>query len=212
MSPDRLQRSPVGIASVGTAFALWAPIGSERFPIHPPGPTGPTIGNSTMIQRILLALLIALGIGVGAQAAQAAPQGPANYGHATASNTKFGVAHHGYSKSAPRVRVGGSIGAHIGGKSGGVHIGIGFGNHSGKHGYGKARVWIPGRYVTECQRVWVPGRTEQVWCPPVYETHYDSCGHPYQVLVKPGHYNTVHHPGYWENRNVQVWQPGRWSC
>lgn len=165
-----------------------------------------------MIQRILLALLIALGIGVGANSAQAAPLGPGSYGPSQPAGTKFGTQSFGHQRSAPRVRIGGSIGARIGGKTGGVHIGIGIGTPSGKHGYGKGRVWIPGRYVTECQRVWVPARTEQVWCPPVYETHYDYCGNPYQVLIKQGHYNTVHHPGYWENRNVQVWQPGHWSC
>lgn len=171
-----------------------------------------------MIQRILLALLIALGIGMGAQPAQAAPAGPGSYGQnqlsnaSLLSNSKFGATSYGHQRSAPRVRLGGSINARIGGKSGGVHIGIGFGNRSGKHGYGQGRVWIPGRYVTKCQRVWVPGRSEQVWCPPVYQTHYDACGNPYQVLVQQGYHKTVHHPGYWENRNVQVWQPGYWSC
>ena len=158
-----------------------------------------------MIQRILLALVIALGIGASAPSAQAALLSPGSYGHNAPANIKFGAQSYGHPFSGLRVRIGGKFG----GVHGSVHRGLG--KHPGKLGYKQASLWIPGRYVTECQRVWVPGHTDRVWCPAIYKTHYDPCGTPYQVLVKQGHYKTVQHPGYWENRSVQVWQPGYWS-
>lgn len=174
-------------------------------------------GEHPMIQRILIAVLIALGIGAGATNAAAAP-GPLGYGNSKAYSsqpTKLYKGKSSYRRSGARIRIGGHIGVgkhnHIGKQSGskiGIGIGIGIGN--GPH-YKPAKVWIPGRYVTECQRVWVPGHSEQVWCPPVYNTHYDVCGNPYQVLVKAGYYQTIHHPGFWDTQNLQVWKAGHWS-
>lgn len=73
------------------------------------------------------------------------------------------------------------------------------------------RVWVPGCWVTETQRNWIPARTEQVFVEAVYETRYDSCGNPYQVLVCAAHYQTVTHPGYWDECQVRVWRPGHWQ-
>jgi hypothetical protein len=95
---------------------------------------------------------------------------------------------------------------------GGIGVHIGFGGH--KHGGYEPRCaprWVPGAWVTEVQPVWVPPSTERVWVPAVYETRYDSCGRPVQVLVKPGGYETVCRPGYYEDRRVRVWRPGYWA-
>ena len=74
--------------------------------------------------------------------------------------------------------------------------------------YGKR--WIPGHWTVESQRVWQPGATKQVWVPPVYATHYDECGLPFQVLVQAGHYKTVTEPGCWTTKRVRIWKPGCW--
>ena len=52
--------------------------------------------------------------------------------------------------------------------------------------------------------------SRQVWVDPVYETRYDNCGNPIQVLVTPGHYRTVQTPGHWETRPRTIRHPGRW--
>jgi hypothetical protein len=73
-----------------------------------------------------------------------------------------------------------------------------------------APVWIPGQWVNEQQQVWVPGACVQVWREPIYQTHYNYCGQPYQVLVRPGYYETVQQPGYYQYQTTQVWRPGYW--
>jgi len=73
------------------------------------------------------------------------------------------------------------------------------------------QVWVPGHYETVQRRVWVPGARRQVWVPPVYETRYDWLGHPYQVLVAPGHHVTVQDPGHWVYRDERVWREPRWE-
>jgi hypothetical protein len=40
---------------------------------------------------------------------------------------------------------------------------------------------------------------------------YDSCGRPYQVLVHPGEWTVVCHPGHFETRCERVWVPGGYS-
>lgn len=97
-----------------------------------------------------------------------------------------------------------------------VHSGAGY-NH--KHHYGGIpvhqpvphKVWMPGHHTSVRQRVWVPGFTEQVWSGPVYATHCDPFGTAYKVLVEPGHYDAIQHPGHWELKPVQVWKPGHWK-
>lgn len=79
------------------------------------------------------------------------------------------------------------------------------------HGYVSSRVWIPGRYENIHQRVWVPGCSERVWVEPVFELRRDHCGNRFRVLVRAGHWTTVHHPGHYETRTVRVWQPGHWA-
>ncbi len=66
-----------------------------------------------------------------------------------------------------------------------------------------------GHYETRNQRVWVPGFSRQVWVPPSYAWHYDSCGNRHQVLVHAGHYRTERTPGRYETRREQVWVPAR---
>jgi hypothetical protein len=69
---------------------------------------------------------------------------------------------------------------------------------------------VPGRVEVVCERVWVPGCTRQEWVAPCYETRYDRCGNPIQVLHTPGYYRTVQDPGHYENRERQVQRPGSW--
>ena len=69
--------------------------------------------------------------------------------------------------------------------------------------------WIPGQCRVVRERVWVPGCSRQEWVAPCYETRYDPCGNPVQVLVRPGHYITVTDPGRWEVRERTVQDPGR---
>jgi hypothetical protein len=78
--------------------------------------------------------------------------------------------------------------------------------------YVPSRVWIPGRYEYELQRVWVPGRSERIWVEPVFQLRYDGCGNLLRVLLSPGHWSTVHHPGHYETRRVRVWVPGHWQA
>jgi hypothetical protein len=72
------------------------------------------------------------------------------------------------------------------------------------------RQWVAGRVEIVHDRVWVPGCSRQIWVDPVYRTDYDACGHPVQVLVAPGHYDTVTAPGRFEVRERRVQRPGRW--
>jgi hypothetical protein len=70
-------------------------------------------------------------------------------------------------------------------------------------------VWVPGSYATEYRRVWIPGRTERVWVEPVYGVRVGACGT--RVLIRAGHWKTVHHPGHYETRAVRVHRPGHWA-
>jgi hypothetical protein len=47
--------------------------------------------------------------------------------------------------------------------------------------------------------------------PAVYDTRCDWLGRPYQVLVVPGHYESVQDPGHWELREERVWRPPHWE-
>ena len=78
--------------------------------------------------------------------------------------------------------------------------------------YVSSRIWVPGCYQTVHERVWVPGRTERVWVEPVFEWRLGPCGSRLRVLVCAGRWQTVHHPGHYETRAVQVWRPGYWTA
>lgn len=75
-----------------------------------------------------------------------------------------------------------------------------------------AAVWVPAHQTEVTRRVWVPGRTRREWVPPLYQTRFDSCGRPYTVCVRAGHWRTVCEPGHYENRVERVWVPGRWEA
>lgn len=73
------------------------------------------------------------------------------------------------------------------------------------------RVWIPGRYEIREERVWVEGSCERVWVPAQYESRKDYRGCAYRVVVRPGHWETIRHPGHFETREVRVWVDGHWQ-
>ncbi len=104
-------------------------------------------------------------------------------------------------------------------------LSIGFSKH-GRHGSVGVQIGFPGRgyddcaprppqygghWETVCERVWINGTCEQVYVQPIYETRWDACGRPYQVCVRAGYWNTVQHPGHWEERSRQVWRQAGWS-
>lgn len=81
------------------------------------------------------------------------------------------------------------------------------------HGYSAARVWIPTRYETVCERVWIPACSERIWIEPVYElrpSYGYRAGACVRVLVQSGHWKTVRHPGHFELRERRVYRPGHW--
>jgi len=82
--------------------------------------------------------------------------------------------------------------------------------YHGQPSYSSSRVWIPGRFETVHQRVWVPGWTERVWIDPAFEWRFGPCGSRIRVQVCAGRWKSVHHPGHYEIRAVQVWQAGHW--
>ena len=71
-------------------------------------------------------------------------------------------------------------------------------------------VWVPGQEQTVTRRVWVPGCSRREWVPPVTVTRFDSCGRPYIVCVRTGHWRTVREPGRYETRVEIEWVPGHW--
>ncbi len=95
-----------------------------------------------------------------------------------------------------------------------VHIG-GYGDRYG-HGIrvrprpAPRRIWVPGHYELVMKQVWVPGWTEKIWVEPVYEWRDDYRRGPYRVLIRPGHWRDVYHPGHYEMQRVRVWRPGYW--
>jgi hypothetical protein len=73
-----------------------------------------------------------------------------------------------------------------------------------------AREWVPGQYVTRCERVWIPGCTRQEWVPARHDWRTDFFGRPVWVLVQPGYWTVVTDPGRYELREVREWVPGHW--
>ena len=55
------------------------------------------------------------------------------------------------------------------------------------HRGGDCRPYRPQRRARGCWKV----IRERVWCPPVYEWRYDSCGRSYRVCVRQGYYHYV---------------------
>lgn len=68
-----------------------------------------------------------------------------------------------------------------------------------------------GHWETIVERVWVPGACERVWVAPHYETRWDPCGRPIQVCVRAGYWDTVQHPGHYEDRSTRVWREAGWK-
>jgi len=100
-------------------------------------------------------------------------------------------------------------------------LSIGFSKH-GKHSSVGVQIGFPacsprpappqyrGHWETVVERVWVPGSCERVWIAPVYETRYDSCGRAFQVCVRAGFWDTIQHPGHYEDHSRQVWRAAGW--
>lgn len=106
-----------------------------------------------------------------------------------------------------------SFGKHRRGKHFGINLNIGGRRHCPppRHIHSNCcRQWQQGRVEVIHERVWVPGCARQVWVDPIYETRYDRCGNPIQVLVRAGHYRTVQSPGHYETRPRTIRHPGRW--
>ena len=74
-----------------------------------------------------------------------------------------------------------------------------------------ARLWVPGRHETRCERVWVPGCERKEWVPPCFEWRIGSCGERFRVMVREGYWRVVREPGRYETREVSVWVPGHWE-
>lgn len=55
------------------------------------------------------------------------------------------------------------------------------------------------RSHTAVTRVYVAGHWTTTVIPAVYETHYDNCGHPIQVLVRPAQSQRVWIPGHYSD-------------
>lgn len=83
------------------------------------------------------------------------------------------------------------------------HLSIRIGTSSHSH------VCEYGHYATRTHTVLVsPERHERVWVEPVYATRYDSCGTPYRVLIREGHWKTLHIPAQYETRTERYWVAG----
>ncbi len=54
----------------------------------------------------------------------------------------------------------------------------------------------------EVRRVWVPARVEWVHVPERRGVVLDACGRPREVVLDPGGWRAVHHPGRWEVRRT----------
>lgn len=65
----------------------------------------------------------------------------------------------------------------------------------------------PVRHVGRSYQVWVPATTERVWQEPLYEFRRDSCGNTYRVLVRPGGWCVIEHPGHFEWRSQPPRRP-----
>lgn len=73
------------------------------------------------------------------------------------------------------------------------------------------RHWVPGHYESVPYKTFVPARIERVWIPAVHETRYRSCGTPYQVLVRPGHFEEIRRPAHYETHYRRQWVPGHYE-
>lgn len=102
----------------------------------------------------------------------------------------------GLAPSASAQEVDLHVGARIGPAALRVSLPIGRSAIRG-HGHGDRRYERCSPRTYE-KRVWVPASYRKVWVEPAYETRYDACGRRYRVLVREGHWRTVHEPGRWE--------------
>jgi len=60
------------------------------------------------------------------------------------------------------------------------------------------------------RRVWTPGYYQGVQVPARYETRYDACGRPYQVLIEAGCTRQEWVPGCWKWVQDRVWVEDPW--
>jgi hypothetical protein len=81
----------------------------------------------------------------------------------------------------------------------------------GHYAHAPRRVWVPGHYETRCERVWVPESCERVWIEPVFGFSTDACGNRVRVQISAGYWTTIHHPGFYETREKNVWVPGHYA-
>ncbi len=76
------------------------------------------------------------------------------------------------------------------------HVSIHVGS---RHGYHHASYRRPHHVTYTYRTVHKPGYYEKRWVPPRYETRYDECGRPFQVLVCNGYYEKVWVPASYVN-------------
>ena len=79
-------------------------------------------------------------------------------------------------------------------------------------GHAVEKIWVPGRWDVRRKRVICePAHYETTYVAPTYETRYESCGRPYQVLTGTGGYRKIWVPRRCEWRKRKLWVPGYWK-
>ena len=82
------------------------------------------------------------------------------------------------------------------------------------------RRWIPGGCEVVTERIWIAGRLERVWVPATYrEPRRVSSRHGRhgwhggygRVMVRPGYWQTIEHPGHYEFVQRTIERPGHWE-
>jgi hypothetical protein len=79
----------------------------------------------------------------------------------------------------------GRLGAGISIGKGGVRLSAILGFRTHRHTSCCAVITRPGYWRLEAVTVFQPGHYETIHVPARFETRYDSCGNPFQVLVEP---------------------------
>ena len=99
-----------------------------------------------------------------------------------------------------------------------VQIGLGRGGFHAELSYGHdyraprplvrahvGRSYHAGHWQEVRRQVWVPGYAERVWQEALYDYRTDACGRVIRVLVQPGGWQVIQHPGHYEWRTERVW-------
>ncbi len=101
-----------------------------------------------------------------------------------------------------------SLSAQHGWRGGSIGISIGGGSFGGTCAPAPPVCPPPaGSWEVIEDRIWIPAHEARVWTEPLYQTWYDSCGHPHSRLVRPGYWRTTCEPGHWAVRTRKVWIP-----